>query len=110
MADKGEVYKCEACGKIVGVFLGGPGELSCCDAPMVKLVEGVVDRPTEVVGWRPIVMRHPEPGRQLARAFEQIRRDPRDGGDAALHRAVRHCEAQFRPAVRQYWVALKPRL
>lgn len=35
-SEKGEVYKCEACGAVVLVKEGGAGELVCCDQPMVK--------------------------------------------------------------------------
>jgi superoxide reductase len=36
MGQKGEVYKCEACGQVVEVVEAGAGELVCCDMPMVK--------------------------------------------------------------------------
>ena len=47
MAEKGEVYKCEACGNIVGVLHGGTGDLVCCGAEMVRMVEGTVDAAVE---------------------------------------------------------------
>ena len=31
MAERLEIYKCEACGNIVEVIHGGGGELVCCD-------------------------------------------------------------------------------
>ncbi|WP_092122573.1 desulfoferrodoxin FeS4 iron-binding domain-containing protein [Desulfonatronum thiosulfatophilum] len=36
MANVGEMYKCEMCGNVVEVKEAGSGELSCCEAPMVK--------------------------------------------------------------------------
>lgn len=39
MADRLEVYKCDACGNIVQVHNGGAGQLTCCDEPM-ELLEG----------------------------------------------------------------------
>ena len=47
MAERLEVYKCEACGNIVGVLHGGAGELTCCGAAMVKQVENTVDAAKE---------------------------------------------------------------
>ena len=47
MAEKLEVYKCEACGNIVEVLHGGAGELVCCGAPMVLLAENTTDAATE---------------------------------------------------------------
>ena len=43
MAEKLQVYKCEACGNIVEVLHGGGGELVCCGEPMKLLVENTVD-------------------------------------------------------------------
>ncbi|MFO7899585.1 MAG: desulfoferrodoxin FeS4 iron-binding domain-containing protein, partial [Planctomycetota bacterium] len=37
MADRLEVYACEACGNIVEVLTGGRGGLDCCGAPMERL-------------------------------------------------------------------------
>ena len=34
-----DVYKCETCGNIVELMHIGGGELYCCGAPMIKLVE-----------------------------------------------------------------------
>ena len=34
-----DVFKCEKCGSIVEVLRIGGGTLTCCDAPMIKLVE-----------------------------------------------------------------------
>ena len=47
MADKLQVYKCEACGNIVEVLHGGEGELVCCGAPMVLFVENTMDAAKE---------------------------------------------------------------
>jgi superoxide reductase len=47
MAEKLEIYKCEACGNIVEVLHGGGGELVCCGEPMKKLVENTVDAAKE---------------------------------------------------------------
>ena len=47
MAERLEVYKCEACGNIVEVLHGGGGELVCCGEPMVLLVENTVDAAKE---------------------------------------------------------------
>ena len=47
MAEKLEVYKCEACGNIVEVLFGAKGELTCCDKPMVLLKENTVDAAKE---------------------------------------------------------------
>ncbi len=34
MGEKGQVYKCEACGQVVEVKEAGEGELVCCGQPM----------------------------------------------------------------------------
>ncbi len=47
MAERPEVYKCEACGNIVAVLHGGAGELVCCGEAMVKQVENTVDAAKE---------------------------------------------------------------
>ena len=47
MAEKLEIYKCEACGNIVEVIHGGGGELVCCGEPMKKMVENTVDAAKE---------------------------------------------------------------
>lgn len=47
MAERLEVYKCEACGNIVEVLHGGDGELVCCGEAMVRLKENTVDAAKE---------------------------------------------------------------
>ena len=47
MAEKLEVYKCEACGNIVEVLHAGGGELVCCGEPMKLMVENTVDAAKE---------------------------------------------------------------
>ena len=47
MAEKLEIYKCEACGNIVEVIHGGGGELVCCGEPMKQLIENTVDAAKE---------------------------------------------------------------
>ena len=47
MSQRGQVYKCEACGQIVKVVHEGEGELVCCGQPMVLMEEGVVDAAKE---------------------------------------------------------------
>jgi superoxide reductase len=47
MAERLEVYKCEACGNIVEVLTGGAGELVCCGEPMKLLKENTVDAAKE---------------------------------------------------------------
>ncbi len=47
MAEKIQVYKCQACGNIVEVLHGGDGELLCCDNPMELLQEKTADAATE---------------------------------------------------------------
>jgi superoxide reductase len=47
MAEKLQVYKCDACGNIVEVLHGGEGELVCCGEPMKLLVENTVDAAKE---------------------------------------------------------------
>ena len=47
MAERLEVYKCEACGNIVEVLHGGGGELVCCGEAMQLLVENTVDAAKE---------------------------------------------------------------
>jgi superoxide reductase len=47
MAEKLQVYKCEACGNIIEVLHGGAGELVCCGQPMVLLTENTVDAAKE---------------------------------------------------------------
>lgn len=47
MAERMQVYKCEACGNIVEVLTGGGGELVCCGEPMVLMTENTVDAAVE---------------------------------------------------------------
>jgi len=47
MAERLEVYKCEACGNIVEVLDGGAGELVCCGEPMMLCTENTVDAAKE---------------------------------------------------------------
>ena len=47
MAERLQVYKCEACGNIVEVMHAGAGELVCCGQPMVLLQENTVDAAKE---------------------------------------------------------------
>jgi len=47
MAEKLEVYKCEACGNIVEVLHGGGGELVCCGEAMKLMTENTVDAAKE---------------------------------------------------------------
>ncbi len=47
MAEKRELYKCDACGNIVEVLHGGPGVLICCGADMRELVENTTDAAKE---------------------------------------------------------------
>jgi len=47
MAEKLEIYKCEACGNIVEVLHGGGGELVCCGEPMKLYIENTVDAAKE---------------------------------------------------------------
>ena len=47
MAERFEIYKCEACGNIVAVLDGGAGELVCCGEAMVKQTENTVDAAKE---------------------------------------------------------------
>lgn len=47
MAERLQVYKCEACGNIVEVLVGGKGELVCCGKPMKLMTENTVDAAKE---------------------------------------------------------------
>ena len=47
MAERLQIYKCEACGNIVEVLHGGEGELVCCGEPMKLFVENTVDAAKE---------------------------------------------------------------
>ncbi|MBC8373899.1 MAG: desulfoferrodoxin [Planctomycetes bacterium] len=47
MTEKLQVYKCEHCGNIVEVFVGGGAPLSCCGTKMVLLEAKTADATTE---------------------------------------------------------------
>ena len=47
MAERREIYKCETCGNIVEVVVGGEGELVCCGDPMKLMTENTVDAAKE---------------------------------------------------------------
>jgi superoxide reductase len=47
MAEKSEVYKCNACGNIVMLLHGGGGDLVCCGENMVLLTANTVDAAKE---------------------------------------------------------------
>ena len=47
MAERLQVYKCETCGNIVEVLVGGKGELVCCGKPMKLMAENTVDAAKE---------------------------------------------------------------
>ena len=47
MAERMEVYKCEACGNIVEVLHGGKGDLACCGQPMKLFKANTVDAAKE---------------------------------------------------------------
>lgn len=47
MAERLEVYKCDLCGNVVEVLVGGGGELVCCGEPMKLLKENTVDAAKE---------------------------------------------------------------
>ncbi|MBL7219625.1 MAG: desulfoferrodoxin [Phycisphaerae bacterium] len=47
MTEKLQVYKCEHCGNIVEVFVGGGAPLVCCGADMVLLEPKTADATTE---------------------------------------------------------------
>jgi superoxide reductase len=47
MAERSQVYKCEACGNIVEVLAGGAGELVCCGEAMEQLAEQTADAAKE---------------------------------------------------------------
>ena len=47
MAAKYEVYKCEECGNVVMVMIGGAGNLACCGKDMVLMPEQTADSSTE---------------------------------------------------------------
>ncbi|MGE0085699.1 MAG: desulfoferrodoxin [Desulfococcaceae bacterium] len=47
MAERLQVYKCEVCGNIVEVLVGGKGELVCCGKPMKLMAENTVDAAKE---------------------------------------------------------------
>jgi len=47
LAERREIYKCETCGNIVEVVVGGEGELVCCGDPMKLMTENTVDAAKE---------------------------------------------------------------
>ncbi len=47
MAEKMQIFKCEACGNIIEVLHGGEGELVCCGEPMKWFEENTVDAAKE---------------------------------------------------------------
>jgi len=47
MAERLEVYKCDVCGNIVEVLIGGKGQLVCCNQPMKLMKENTVDASLE---------------------------------------------------------------
>ncbi|HON84695.1 MAG TPA: desulfoferrodoxin [Syntrophorhabdaceae bacterium] len=47
MAERLEVYKCDVCGNIVEVLVGGKGQLVCCNQPMKLMKENTVDASLE---------------------------------------------------------------
>ncbi len=47
MAERLEVYKCDVCGNIVEVLVGGKGQLVCCNQPMKLMKENTVDAALE---------------------------------------------------------------
>lgn len=47
MTELNQVYKCDVCGNIVEILNAGPGELVCCNKPMVLLEENTVDASRE---------------------------------------------------------------
>jgi len=47
MAQRLDIYQCDACGHIIEVLRGGAGELVCCGQPMRKLEENTVDAAQE---------------------------------------------------------------
>ncbi|HIJ00449.1 MAG TPA: desulfoferrodoxin [Candidatus Methanomethylophilaceae archaeon] len=47
MASRNEIYLCEKCGNLVEVLEGGVGTLTCCGAPMERLIEKKTDKGLE---------------------------------------------------------------
>jgi len=47
LAKRKQVYKCEVCGNILEVLVGGEGELVCCGEPMKLMTENTVDAAKE---------------------------------------------------------------
>ncbi|MCX8109685.1 MAG: desulfoferrodoxin [Syntrophorhabdaceae bacterium] len=47
MAERLEVYKCDVCGNIVEVLVGGKGQLVCCNEAMKLMKENTVDASLE---------------------------------------------------------------
>ena len=47
MTQRDEVYKCEACGNLIGVIHGAGGDLVCCGQKMVLLKANSTDASAE---------------------------------------------------------------
>ena len=47
MTEKKQIYKCMLCGNIVEMLHEGPGELVCCEKPMILFTENSVDAAKE---------------------------------------------------------------
>lgn len=58
MAERLEVYKCEVCGNVVEVLVGGKGQLVCCNQPMKLMKENTVDASYEK--HVPVIEKTPE--------------------------------------------------
>lgn len=43
MAKRFEIYKCEICGNVIEVLVGGAGELVCCEQAMTLMEEKVTE-------------------------------------------------------------------
>jgi superoxide reductase len=47
MPERMDVYKCDLCGNVVEVLIGGKGQLVCCGKPMQKMMEKTADQGKE---------------------------------------------------------------
>ena len=47
MTQRDEVYKCEACGNLIGVMHGAGGDLVCCGQKMILLKANSTDASAE---------------------------------------------------------------
>ncbi len=47
MLNRLEIYKCNKCGIITKILESGEGALVCCDAPMIRMVENMIDAAEE---------------------------------------------------------------